>query len=88
MKTENNKIFSESTFLDPRFKKYGFSDDKYLEATKKNIINYISSQTYCENENKKQDKECNNPPKKESTSKVWTDFDESNQYLFPMKIPK
>lgn len=39
---EHNKIFAEATILDPRFKKFGFTDKKAFDAAKQNLISYAS----------------------------------------------
>ncbi|XP_067121146.1 E3 SUMO-protein ligase ZBED1-like [Centruroides vittatus] len=35
---ETNNVYTEATLLDPRFKKYGFSDKKHFEAAKKSVV--------------------------------------------------
>ncbi|XP_030751103.1 uncharacterized protein LOC115878677 [Sitophilus oryzae] len=40
---QKNKIFAESTILDPRFKKYDFSDKTAFDSIKQHLINYVKS---------------------------------------------
>lgn len=39
---EHNKIFAQATILDPRFKKFGFSDKKAFDTAKQNLVNYVT----------------------------------------------
>ncbi|KAF2896786.1 hypothetical protein ILUMI_09389 [Ignelater luminosus] len=40
---EYNKTFAEATLIDPRFKKYGFSDNRAFETVKQNLVNYVTN---------------------------------------------
>lgn len=39
---DTNKCIAEATFLDPRFKKYGFASDSLYERTKLTVLNMAS----------------------------------------------
>lgn len=73
---QQNKIFAESTILDPRFKKYGFSDKTAFDSIKQHLINYVkSSIADIRMENTETEVVSEFEKKSENPSILWQDFD-------------
>lgn len=80
---EANELVSQAILLDPRFKKQGFSEDKYYQAAYQSLLDEMESI-------KAEDPVENQPPKlnnTESTS-IWKDFDEITSKLQASSNPK
>lgn len=80
--TECNKIFSEATVLDPRFKKHGFTETNAFEKTKENIVRLVTNLRSSQEQfgsqiliPKAEEDTSKLPEKTQKISKVWGSFD-------------
>lgn len=76
---EQNKIFADATLLDPRFKKYGFSDKTAYEAAKQSCITCVTSMS-SRNKHSLPGQENDDKPEEVSAkptkpSSLWDNFD-------------
>ncbi|XP_046405071.1 zinc finger BED domain-containing protein 4-like [Ischnura elegans] len=78
---EANPILSESTLLDPRFKKHGFTNEVALKNTTRAIQQRLSTLQACSNA--PEEPRLNSTSSVEpSTSSIWEDFDNTMEEFF------
>ncbi|XP_072401153.1 E3 SUMO-protein ligase ZBED1-like [Diabrotica undecimpunctata] len=87
---ESNELTSEATFLDPRFKKYGFSSDDQYENTLKSIKEKISYSDVTANTPHQPPLlvEPNLYPETESKTSIWYEFDRAVKNFLALRKPK
>lgn len=77
---EQNKIFAQATILDPRFKKFGFSDKNAFENAKQNLVNYVThlnAKPTSDDRSTSQEKDEDSSPVPATPSVIWEAFDRS-----------
>lgn len=72
---EQSRTLSLCTFLDPRFRMPGFSDNRAAEAAKKKALELCSRKLNEEMSNTQQQWEPAKPPETNKGSSVWEEFD-------------
>ncbi|KAJ8966354.1 hypothetical protein NQ317_017007 [Molorchus minor] len=86
---EENKIYAEATFLDPRFKRHGFSKDSAFETIKQSIIAQATAIIILEQEKEDSAAEvvCETRINDSDNTKIsiWKDFDEKVSNLVQKK---
>ncbi|CAH0560490.1 unnamed protein product [Brassicogethes aeneus] len=89
---EQNKIFAEATFLDPRFKKHGFTNSSNFDVAKNNITRYLTNfneeDTQTENAAKTIEESKTTEPTQKCLSKIWESFDQKVSNLIGTTNPK
>ncbi|CAH1104096.1 unnamed protein product [Psylliodes chrysocephalus] len=84
---EDNKIFAEATFLDPRFKRHGFSKETTFETTKQSLISQVTAMINGQQQNQIEINESKAVVKPEKTS-IWNEFDEKVNKLVQKNNPR
>jgi hypothetical protein len=69
---EGNKLFAEVTLLDPRFKRYGFSDPHCFERAKQSLVSHCEKSKHAHATLVAKVREVS-----EKRSSVWDDYDKS-----------
>lgn len=92
---EENKIYSEATLMDPRFKRYGFTSESALEKTKQSLISQVAAMiiTTTENSTSVEEKSQNNQQCTVSDTQttslsIWSDFDQKVSHVVQNTNPK
>ena len=89
---EENKVFAEATFLDPRFKRHCFTNEELFNRAKQSLIVQITTMVQNRTDFKEKiesDKDMTNNIQPEQKPKNhWSDFDEKVSYFIQNPKPK